>query len=193
MLSQSRRLLQDLKIPPIPPGRAGAAVGALLAIVLVTAVATRGRSSSNKAVESPRAPIAEHAPPTVALEPPGRQRVTPRAASPRAAASGARPAGESTGGWWYGTAGVALALALIGWGSVASHRYLPRVGSGAVPLRVVGRTSLSPKHTVYLLEVGDRVLILGAGPQGAPSVLGELTDLDRMAAASPSQTLGDAL
>ena len=41
---------------------------------------------------------------------------------------------------------------------------------------MVGRTSLSPKQTVYLLRVGDRVLIVGAGPQGPPSLLGELTD-----------------
>jgi hypothetical protein len=45
-------------------------------------------------------------------------------------------------------------------------------------LRVVGRTSLSPRHTVHLLSVGARVLIVGTGPQGAPSLLGELTDPD---------------
>ena len=74
-----------------------------------------------------------------------------------------------------------MALALIGWGSVASRRYRVKgvgvgVGSASVPLRVVGRASLSPKHAIYLVEVGDRVLILGAGPQGAPALLGELDD-----------------
>ena len=43
-------------------------------------------------------------------------------------------------------------------------------------MRVVGRTVLSPKHSVYLLEVGDRVLIVGTGAARAPSLLGELTD-----------------
>ena len=58
-------------------------------------------------------------------------------------------------------------------------------------MRVVGRTSLSPKHTVYLLDVGGRVLILGAGPQGAPTLLGEL---DRRRALAPPRfdhRLGD--
>ncbi len=41
---------------------------------------------------------------------------------------------------------------------------------------MVGRTSLSPKHTVYLLKAGERVLIVGTGAQGPPSLLGELTD-----------------
>jgi flagellar protein FliO/FliZ len=39
---------------------------------------------------------------------------------------------------------------------------------------VVGRTSLSPRHTVYLLKAGDRVLIVGTGPQGSPTLLGEM-------------------
>jgi len=43
---------------------------------------------------------------------------------------------------------------------------------------VIGRTSLSPRHTVHLLSIGQRVLIVGTGPQGAPSLLGELTDPD---------------
>jgi hypothetical protein len=38
--------------------------------------------------------------------------------------------------------------------------------------------SLSPKHTVYLLRVGRRVLLVGAGPQGAPALISELDDLD---------------
>ena len=56
---------------------------------------------------------------------------------------------------------------------MATRRYLPQHVAGS--LRVVGRTSLSPKHTVYLLEAGRRVLIVGTGPQGPPSLLGDLT------------------
>jgi flagellar biogenesis protein FliO len=95
-------------------------------------------------------------------------------------------AGKS-GGWWFGTAGIALALALFGAISLASRRFLPQAGSGGF-LGVVGRASLSPKHTVYLLRVGQRVLILGAGTQGAPTLLGELTDpadLQRFASRQP--------
>jgi flagellar protein FliO/FliZ len=91
---------------------------------------------------------------------------------------------EATGGWWRGTAAVALALAAAGWGSLAARRYWPHAkfglipGAPATPLRVVGRASLSPRHSVYLLEAGGRVLIVGTGPQTAPSLLGELTDSD---------------
>lgn len=46
---------------------------------------------------------------------------------------------------------------------------------GSKLLRILGRTYLSPKHTVYLLKVGDKVLVLGvAGDQIRP--LSELTD-----------------
>jgi hypothetical protein len=37
--------------------------------------------------------------------------------------------------------------------------------------------SLSPKHSVYLLRVGRRVLLVGAGPQGPPALISELDDL----------------
>lgn len=87
--------------------------------------------------------------------------------------------GESAGhggGWWLGTAGVALALAVVGGLSVVSRRFGPASQLGAPGLRVVGRTSLSPRHAVYLVRAGDRVLVLGTGPQGPPSLLGELDD-----------------
>jgi flagellar protein FliO/FliZ len=89
------------------------------------------------------------------------------------------PGGTSSGGWWLGTTAAALALAACGWASVAARRYRPGSVAGAAGLRVVGRTSLSPRHTVYLLQAGDRVLIVGTGPQGAPSLLSEL-DADAM-------------
>jgi flagellar biogenesis protein FliO len=69
---------------------------------------------------------------------------------------------------------VALALAACGAFSVASRRYLPQ--GGAAPLKVVGRANLSPKQAVHLVQVGDRILIVGTGAQGAPTLLGELTD-----------------
>jgi flagellar biogenesis protein FliO len=71
-----------------------------------------------------------------------------------------------------GTAGIALALAAFGGMSVAARKFLPQSESG--PLRVLGRTSLSPKHAVYLLKAGDKVLIVGTGPQGPPTLLGEM-------------------
>jgi flagellar biogenesis protein FliO len=71
-----------------------------------------------------------------------------------------------------GTAGIALALAAFGGMSVAARKFLPQSESGL--LRVLGRTSLSPKHAVYLLKAGDKVLIVGTGPQGSPTLLGEM-------------------
>ena len=123
-------------------------------------------------VFSARPARADREPPTAAIaapDPAGRRPFARREAT-------ASPAevSEGAGGWWLGTAGIALALALFGGISLASRRYLPQREGG--PLRVVGRTSLSPKQTVYLLRVGDRVLLIGAGPQGPPSLLGELTD-----------------
>jgi flagellar protein FliO/FliZ len=88
---------------------------------------------------------------------------------------------EGRSGWWLGTAGVAFALALVGWGSIASKHYLPKASAGSVDLRVISRTSLSPKQSVYLVKVGDRVLIIGGGGQGAPSLLGEVSDPDALA------------
>jgi flagellar biogenesis protein FliO len=115
---------------------------------------------------------ADRSPPEAAIAGPGSLGRQPFPARGHASR---RPGDSSgaTGGWWIGTAGIALALAACGAVSVASKRLLPQSGTNA--LRVVGRTSLSPKHTVYLLQAGDRVLIVGAGPQGAPSLLGELT------------------
>jgi len=101
----------------------------------------------------------------------------------------ARGTGRQTGGttgWWVGTVGVALALAVFGAISLASRRLNP--GRSADALAVVGHVSLSPKHTVYLLRAGDRVLIVGAGSQGPPTLLGEWTGpIDRWPGGAPLQ------
>lgn len=123
---------------------------------------------------------------------------TKRPFSPRGATATSRPTpgAEGSGGWWLGTAGIALALAACGWMSVAARRYLPgaslATGSARATLRVVGRTSLSPRHTVYLLDVGDRVLIVGTGPQGAPSLLGEMSGPDSPERPSPQGVVREA-
>jgi len=81
--------------------------------------------------------------------------------------------------------GMALAVAICGAIGVVARRFAPRAANGAI--QVVGRVSLSPKHTVYLLRVGQRVLLVGAGPQGAPALLGELDDFPEV---SPSLEVG---
>jgi flagellar biogenesis protein FliO len=90
----------------------------------------------------------------------------------------AAPAAEGLRGrGWRGDSGtVALALtallAIVGVGIVLGNRLKPAGASGV--LRVVGRAHLTGRHSVYLLRAGERTLILGVGPQGAPSLLGEL-------------------
>jgi Flagellar biosynthesis protein, FliO len=96
-----------------------------------------------------------------------------RAAVLRRLAKGARPGG--TDSWSLVMIGITLALAVSGGIIAAGRRFLPQ-GTG-VGMQVVGRVSLSPKHTVYLLRVGRRVLLVGAGPQGSPSLISELDDL----------------
>ena len=123
--------------------------------------------------------FAEGTPPKAAIpHPDAPARVL---ATPRSRSAAASP--DSGGGWWLGTAGIAAALAVFGGVSVASKRFLPSRDSG--PIRVVGRSALSSKHSACLLRVGDRVLIVGVGPQGAPSTLGEVTDPAELARLAP--------
>ncbi|WP_435008896.1 FliO/MopB family protein [Tundrisphaera lichenicola] len=126
--------------------------------------------------------LAQNKPPTNALASPSAES---RLIVPRRPAGSTGPT-SGTGGWWLGTAGIAGALAVFGGASLASKRFLPSRDSG--PIRVVGRAALSPRHSVHLLRVGDRVLILGTGPQGAPTTLGEVTDPAELARLAPRRT-----
>jgi hypothetical protein len=85
----------------------------------------------------------------------------------------ARPPGFEAS--WPGLACAALILAACGGIAAWARRFAPRAGSGAVQL--VGRLSLSPRHTVYLLRAGNRVLLVGAGPGGPPALISELDEL----------------
>ncbi len=126
--------------------------------------------------------FAEDTPPTASIPRPEAAERLP--APPRSRPSS--PPGESSNGWWLVTPGIAAALAVFGGVSLASKRFLPSRDTG--PIRVVGRSSLSGKHSVYLLRVGDRVLILGTGPQGPPSALGEVTDPVELARLAPRRS-----
>ena len=43
-------------------------------------------------------------------------------------------------------------------------------------MQVVGRVSLSPKHSIYMVRAGQRTLLIGTGSQGAPALLGVLDE-----------------
>lgn len=87
-----------------------------------------------------------------------------------------RANGSHSGGWWFSTAGIVLILAILGGGSLAAKRWRLIPGSESGALEIVGRTFLTPKHAVYLVRAGGRTLLIGTGPQGAPSLLGELSE-----------------
>jgi flagellar biogenesis protein FliO len=92
---------------------------------------------------------------------------------PRRSTSAARATGSDA--WYLGLAVVAALLAAAGGIAFAGRRFGPRPGAGA--LHVVSRVSLSPKHAVYLLRAGGRVLLVGTGPQGAPTLISELDEV----------------
>ena len=100
----------------------------------------------------------------------------PRVHSPirRPTESNSARNGNGTGGWWLSTAGIVVVLAALGGGSLAAKRLKLVPGREGAALEVVGRTFLTPKHAVYLVRAGGRTLLIGTGPQGAPSLLGEL-------------------
>lgn len=93
---------------------------------------------------------------------------------------GSRSPGGGLDRWRPWSAGVAIALATCGAIAMVSRRRGPRLTP--VELQVVGRASLTPKHGVYVLRVGRRVLVVGAGPQGPPSLI---TELDESAVVPP--------
>lgn len=72
--------------------------------------------------------------------------------------------------------GAVVVLLIIG-GFFLFKKFVP--GSkhlfGSKLMRILGRTNLSPKHSVYLLKVGDRVIVIGVcGEEIRP--LSEITD-----------------
>jgi hypothetical protein len=87
------------------------------------------------------------------------------------------PRGPGSGAWWLGSAGITLILAVCGAICVAARRHWTQEPLDS--LRVVGRVSLSSRHSVFLVRAGERVLLIGTGSQGAPSLLGELTETAR--------------
>jgi flagellar biogenesis protein FliO len=70
---------------------------------------------------------------------------------------------------------------------IAAKRQAQAANGGR--LRVVGRVALPPKHAVFLVKAGSRTLLIGAGPQGAPSLLGELDDDDETLAPAPASVV----
>lgn len=87
---------------------------------------------------------------------------------------------DAFGAWGRLLAAMALVVAMI----VALGWLVKRIGAGkglqsAGALRLVARANLSPKHQVFLVRLGRRLVLLGAGPQGL-SGLSEVTDAEEI-------------
>lgn len=91
-------------------------------------------------------------------------------------APSARLGRELGGAGWISTAILAVGLGVIVAMAAAARKYAPV--PGAHQARLVSRLGLGPKHSVYIVRVGRRAWLLGAGPQGAPAVLAELDPVD---------------
>jgi hypothetical protein len=109
---------------------------------------------------------------------------TSRSVIARRLSSAAR--GSNSDGWYWGMAGITLVFAVCGGLVASARRFLPQ-GAGA-GVQIVSRVSLSPKHAVYVLRIGRRVLLVGSGPQGPPALISELDDVSE---SEPSHRPGD--
>jgi Flagellar biosynthesis protein, FliO len=140
-------------------------------------ISTHLSFSSEARAEEPDRPL------TAAISGPsgeGSYRVPPRSDSGRSAIS----SNAGAGGWWFGTGGIAFALAVLGAITLASRRYPRSQDSGS--LRVIGRAALSSKHSVCLVRANHRIVLIGLGPQGSPTLLGDWSD------AEPAPLVADA-
>ena len=88
-----------------------------------------------------------------------------------------------------------LALALVSGVAVLALRFLSRRAWFSAPvveagptLRVLRRVTLEPRKHLYLVEVGQRVLLLGAGDGAASSLLLELGPGEPPASPGPAPT-----
>jgi len=88
--------------------------------------------------------------------------------------SGATTQAKGSQGWWLGTAAALVVLA--GAGALCLAARGKAAGATASRLQVLGRVHLPPRHALFLVRAGRRTLLIGTGPQGAPSLLGELDD-----------------
>ena len=90
--------------------------------------------------------------------------------------SGTVGSSPASAGWWGGSAGIGLALAAVGGVALLSRRFVPGREIAAGSLRVVGRVNLSTRQAVCLVRAGNRTLIVGTGPNGPPTLLGEWSE-----------------
>lgn len=100
--------------------------------------------------------------------------------SPKSGASGGRTTqGPRTAasGWWSTLGGLTAVVALILISAKLVRRKMPGA-TAALPgnvVQVLGRKSLDYRHTIHLVRIGSRLLILGSSQEGLRT-LSEITD-----------------
>ncbi len=67
-----------------------------------------------------------------------------------------------------------LAWVVLRWGSRRGFG----IGLGGGRVRVLERVPLDPRRSLYLVQVGEKVLLIGGGDGAAPTVLTELDPAD---------------
>jgi hypothetical protein len=168
----------------VAPFGEGQPPGALFAAAGRTAPRPPGREG-----EPPGEPIGEAA--RTAPRPPGIADARSDGDAPSSRSvilrrlSHAARAGSSDG-WYWAMGGISLLMAVCGGLVASARRFLPQ--PAGLGVQVVSRVSLSPKHAVYVLRAGRRVLLVGSGPQGPPALISELDDAPET---EPSRRRGD--
>jgi flagellar biogenesis protein FliO len=101
-----------------------------------------------------------------------------------------------TGGVFAELLRVLVVLALISAGAFWGLRWLARRGAlgprfpaaeGGLQLKVLARVPLAPRQALYLVQVGERRLLLGTGESGPPCLLVDLGLNDRGAVSGEAQ------
>lgn len=98
------------------------------------------------------------------LRPPKRTGERRRLANAEVASQTTSGSREDRTGFPSGLGALFIVLALMGAIAWAARRWIPAArASDSGLLRVVGRTSLSPKHNIALIQLGNRFVMLGLG------------------------------
>lgn len=113
----------------------------------------------------------------------GESRLIPPRSSEKSARSGASGGRTAQGpraaasGWWSTLGGLAAVVALILITAKLLRKKIPGA-TAALPanvMQVLGRKSLDYRHTIHLVRIGSRLLILGSSQDGLRT-LSEITD-----------------
>lgn len=124
-------------------------------------------------------PAAEQVEPAPAASPEPARRVVAPEPAPRRLGEGPSDL-PSLGGF---VAASILVVGLLGGGLWALRRFGrgSRLLGGGAPIRILGRKGVGARQEILLVEVGARVLVVGATREGL-SPLGEITHPDEVAA-----------